>query len=200
MPSDTPFQKTSFLTLKRVQHLGANFIVSGISPDLGLLSFYVRQQTRTNKSAFGSFDLFRLLDIVFRRSSGDLCYCQEAVTVADYSPLTQSYDNFQAACYLAEFATSHILPESPHPRTFQAACVALHRLAAQQQTPPAVLTGFGLTFLSEAGWLNQSKLSARDAAQCQILLEMASGGDMPALTAANWQNLWAWTKQQLDAC
>jgi len=200
MPSDGPFQKTSFLTLRRVQHLGANYIVSGLSPDHGLLSFYVRQHSRSRQSSFGSFDIFRLLDIVFRRSSGDLCYCQEAVTLADYSALTKNYDNFQAACYLADFATSHILPESPHPSTFQAACVALHRLAEQQQIPPAVLTGFGLTFLSEAGWLNQSKLSARDTAQCQILLNMARGGDMPALTPENWQSLWDWTRQQLKAC
>ena len=189
--------ETQFLVLRITPYQGSSLIVTGLSPGLGQLGFFIRQNYK-GKNAFTFFDLFRLLRVNYRKSRGELYYCDEAESLADFSALSQDYQNFQAACWLAKFALANVLPGLSQPRFFLASIVSLQRLSLRQQSPAAVLTGLCLTYLEEAGCLDILRLSTSEAAQCRLLLQMAAGGDMPVLTEENWQQLWLWSYTQLQ--
>ena len=192
--------ESKFLVLRKTPYQGSSLIVAGLSPELGQMGFFIRQPSQKGQRGFSYFDLFRLLRVNYRKGKGELYYCQEAECLADYSALASLYENFQAACWLAQFALANVLPGLAQPRFFQSLLVALHRLSEQRQSPAAVLTGVCLTWLEEAGCLDSTALSSSEMAQCQLLLQMAAGGDMPALTEENWQQLWLWSYTQLKQC
>ena len=75
--------------------------------------------------------------------------------------------------------------------------MALIRLRTDAVSPDAVLTCLGLSFLNEAGWLSPVEMEPREAAQCQILLQMAAGGDVPQLEPPVWTALLDWTRSRL---
>jgi len=191
--------ETPFLVLRKTVYLGQSLIVAGLSPQHGQMSFFIRGQHGA-RGKFQQFDLFRLLQVQYRRSSGDLCYCENAEISSDFGQVAHSYPDYQASCWLAKFALDNILPALESPRFFAALVVALQRLAERRQLREGVLTGVGLVYLDESGWLNDRPLTARERAQCQILLQMAAGGAMPALEPANWQSLWGWSYFQLAQC
>lgn len=192
--------ESPFLVLRKTPYQGSSLIVSGLSPKLGQMGFFIRVPGLKSKKAFAHFDLFQLLRVNFRKGKGELYYCEEAECLADYSGLASSYENFQAACWMAKFALGNVLPGLSHPRFFCAMLVALQRLSFHLQSPAAVLTGLSLTWLEEAGCLNSTAFSAAEMAQCQLLLQMAAGGDMPVLAEDNWQQLWLWSYSQLRLC
>lgn len=192
--------ESTFLVLRKTPYQSSSLIVSGLSPELGQMGFFIRVPGLKSKKAFSSFDLFQLLRVNFRKGKGELFYCEEAECLADYSALASSYENFQAACWMAKFALGNVLPGLSHPRFFAAMLVALRRLSSREQSPAAVLTGLSLTWLEEAGCLNSITFSAAEMAQCQFLLQMAAGGDMPVLEEENWQQLWLWSFSQLRLC
>ena len=194
---DERYGETLFLLLRSVPYQGSSIIVSGITPHLGQIGFFIRLPSGKGQDRFPLFDLFRLLRINYKRGKGELFYSQEAECLADHSQLSRDYKRFQCACWLAKFSPANTLPELPQPKYFRAMQVALLRLSEKTQTPPAILTGVCLTFLQEAGLLDTKRLNPQELAQCSLLLEMASGGDMPALQEENWQQLWLWCHQQL---
>lgn len=187
---------TDFLILRKAPYQDHALIVSGISPQLGQMAFFMRQSTGTRRS-YRSFDLFQEVNVNWRRSSGELYYCQRAEIIADYAAVAGSQETFNTACTIARFALANTLQRMPVPKFYQALRVALERLGAGTLPADAILTGVGLTFLNEAGWLACSNTA--EAAQCQLLLNMAAGGDYPALTPENWSELWNWTRQRLAA-
>ncbi|NLZ62755.1 MAG: hypothetical protein GX902_03005 [Lentisphaerae bacterium] len=191
--------ETQFLALRKTAHLGQNLIVSGLSPQHGQLSFFIRGQHGA-RGKFQYFDIFRLLQVQFRRSSGDLCYCDSADVSHDFTAIAQSYPEYQAGCWLAQFALNNCLPGLEIPRFFAALVIALQRLSERRQLREGVLTGVALVYLDEGGWLNDRPLSLQERAQCRLLLQMAAGGDMPALDPENWQALWEWSYFQLALC
>ncbi len=192
--------ESQFLVLRKTPYQGSSLIVSGLSPELGQMGFFIRMPGQKSKKNFSYFDLFRLLRVNYRKGKGDLFYCEEAECLADFSALACSYENFRAACWMAKFALANVLPGLSHPRFFRGMLVALQRLSLHQQGPAAVLTGLCLTWLEEAGCLNSTALSAAEMAQCQLLLQMAAGSDMPVLEEDNWQQLWLWSYTQLRQC
>ncbi len=196
MPKE--IHRTDFLVLRKLPHLGANLIISGISPEYGHLTFYLKHAAGGNSHHFQFFDVFRLLTLDFSCGrASDFCRCQDAEPIADYSAIAQDYPSFQTACDLSRFCLDNIPSDAPCPETFRAICVALARLQTKSQPKEAVLTGFFLNYLLEGGWLDTSSLTPREQAQCRILIEMGAGGDMPALSAEIWGKLWDWTRLQL---
>lgn len=191
--------ETQFLVLRKTVYLGQSLIVTGVSPQHGQMSFFIRGQYGV-RGKFQYFDLFRLLQVQYRRSSGDLCYCENAEICSDFGQVAQFYPNYQASCWIAKFGLDNILPALEIPRFFTALVVALQRLAERRQAREGVLTGAALVYLDEGGWLNDRPLTPRERAQCQLLLQMAAGGAMPALEPANWQSLWQWSYFQLAQC
>lgn len=192
--------ESQFLVLQKTPYQGSSLIVSGLSPTLGQMAFFVRLPSQKSKKVFAYFDLFRLLRVNYRKGKGELFFCEEGECISDFSMLASSYENFQAACWMAKFALANVLPGISQPRFFRGMLVALQRLSLQQQSPAAILTGFALTWLEEAGCFDSTTLSSAEMAQCKILLQMAAGGDMPALTEDNWQQLWLWSYAQLKQC
>ncbi|MDY0175704.1 MAG: hypothetical protein WCS95_06885 [Lentisphaeria bacterium] len=190
--------ETLFLLLRSVPYQGGSIIVSGITPQLGQMGFFVRLPSGKGKDSFPVFDLFRLLRINYKRGKGELFYSEAAECLAEHSRLSQDYRRFQCACWLAKFSLANTMPELAQPQYFCAMQVALQRLSAKVQSPAAVLTGVCLTFLLEAGLLDVKALSAQELTQCTVLLEMAAGGDMPVLQEENWQQLWLWCYRQLQ--
>ncbi len=196
MSEATDNQTTDFLILRKIPYQDSGLILSGISPTQGQMSFFLRQSAARRRS-YQFLDLFQLVSGNWRRSSGDLCYWSNVDLVEDFSGVARSTSAFEAACWLSQFTLSNTVQQMPIPRIFRALRVALTRLIAGRPTVDGVLTGFGLTFLEESGWLSFPESEKTQAAQCQLLLQMAAGGDFPALTNENWQALWNWTRNQL---
>lgn len=201
LPAD---QTADLLLLRKTPYLDNGVIFQGVSPILGRMGFFYRLPStfarQHRKGTAGIPDLFQIVQIEYRQNARDdeLVNCRRAVVSADYTGVANTVEGYDAACFLARFALANLLPQVPMPNFFQALQVALIRLQSPARIAPnAVLTGMGLAFLNEAGWLSAVPLSPHDAAQCQLLLKMAAGGDIPALDPEVWAELWNWTRSRL---
>ncbi len=172
-------------------------IVAGVSPEAGRMSFFVRLPASTSKRSYTHLDLFQLVHLDYRQSTSELCYASNLELVADYSGVAVNQAAFQAACWISQFTLANLLPHLAMPQYFTALRVAFIRLLGGRPCPNAILTGLALTYLQEAGWMDTTRLSATEAAQCELLLQMAQGGDFPGLPEETWDALWEWTRAEL---
>ena len=161
------------------------------------MSFFVRRPSSTSRRAYTHLDLFQLVQLNYRQSASELCYASNIELMADYCGVATNQNAFQAACWISQFTLANLLPHIAMPQYFTALRVAFIRLMGGRPCPHAVLTGLALTYLHEAGWLNLSRLSVTEAAQCELLLQMAQGGDFPGLSVETWDALWEWTRGEL---
>ena len=182
---------TELLILRKTPYQDNTLIVGGISPEYGRMGFSMGMPSGRARKAGAYFDLFQVLQVEYRGSGEELSHCRKSSGVASCRV------GFEAACFLARFAMANILPRVSMPAFFRAMEVSLVRLCSADTQPEPVLTGAGLTFLNESGLLSPQTMTPREAAQCQMLLEMASGGASPALEASVWTSLWDWTKARL---
>lgn len=194
-----PTESTDLLILRKTPYQENGEIVSGISPEHGRMSFYVRIPSPRSRRHDAPLDIFQEAHIEYRTGRRDMLYGQNASVVGDYTGVARNVNGFENACILSRFALSNMLPQVAMPGTYLALRVALVRLQDAKVIPNGVLTGVGLTFLNESGLLSPVELTPREAAQCQILLTMASGGDIPALESGVWDALWDWTRARLVA-
>lgn len=192
-----PGQSTDFLALRKTPYQEHALIVTGVSPDQGRMSFFVRRPSSTSRRAYTHLDLFQLVHLDYRQSASELCYANNIELVADYCGVAVKQDAYRAACWISQFTLANLLPHIAMPQYFTALRVAFIRLTGGRPCPQAVLTGLALTYLSEAGWLDLTRFSATEAAQCALLLQMAQGGDFPGLTQETWDALWEWTRGEL---
>lgn len=188
---------TELLILRKTPYQDNALIVGGISPEYGRMGFSMGMPSGRARKAGAYFDLFQVLQVEYRGSGEELSHCRKYSVVRDYSGVTSCRVGFEAACFLARFAMANILPRVSMPAFFRTMEVSLVRLCSADTQPESVLTGAGLTFLNESGLLSPQAMTPREAAQCQMLLEMASGGASPALEASVWTSLWDWTKARL---
>lgn len=188
---------TELLILRKTPYQDNTLIVGGISPEYGRMGFSMGMPSGRARKAGAYFDLFQVLQVEYRGSGEELSHCRKYSVVRDYSGVASCRVGFEAACFLARFAMANILPRVSMPAFFRAMEVSLVRLCSADTQPESVLTGAGLTFLNESGLLSPQTMTPREAAQCQMLLEMASGGASPALEASVWTSLWDWTKARL---
>lgn len=184
-------QHTDVIVLRKTPYLGGNTIVSGLSPQLGHVGFFLRQ-TNSRKKPFTDFDLFRQVHLHYRRGQGELLYCEAVEPLAAFDNLACNYHAFQTACWLAAFILDNTIHGVSQPRLYTGTIVALTRLSRPNPSCAAVLTGLALLYLDEAGSLDRTTFSSHEHAQCQLLLKMAEGQDIPGLTPPNWQALWSW--------
>ncbi len=174
-------------------------VVTCLSPSLGRMAFY------ENGARGMRADLFQLLEVTAKPSrrpgdDGDFYQLTERTLVADYSGVANDYAAYQATCWLAGFTLRNTLPHMPMPRYFAALKGALRRLCAQEAPPEAMLTGAGLVFLYENGWLDTTQMSPQEISQCETLLNMALElAPPPDLAAETWSRLWEWTQGRLAA-
>ena len=192
-----PSQSTEFLALRRTPYQEHAMIVAGISPEQGRMSFFLRRPPSASRKSYSYLDAYQLVRLDYRQSSSELCYASNIELVADYCGVAASLESFEAAGWISRFSLANLLPRITMPQYFTALRVAFIRLMGGRPCPSAVLTGLGLTYLREAGWLDTARLSSAEAAQCELLLAMAQGGDFPGLTPENWNALWEWTRGEL---
>ncbi|MFA6814961.1 MAG: hypothetical protein WCS73_01530 [Lentisphaeria bacterium] len=188
--------KTDLFILRKIQHTGSNLIVAGVSPIYGKISFYIRNAV-TKKNNFHVFDLFRVVSVSYNDNGNDLLRPQTVDLKHDFNKVANRFERFQAGCRIAKFSLSNIPNGVGCPFYYRSLVAAFHRLAESELCTEAVLTGIALTYLKESGWFGESKLSVAEMAQCQLLIQMAVGGDIPALTVENWQKLWEWAEHLL---
>lgn len=186
------------LFLRKTPYQDNACIVTGLSSELGRMVFYLRLPAPGSRKNSTFFDLFQLVQVEYRQSSSEMCFCQNGTVLADYTAVANNRNGFETACLLAQFALANVPPQLAMPKFFQALRVALIRL----QTPNdidtnGVLTGVALTYLNEAGWLSPLEMAPAEAAQCELLLRMAAGGDIPALAPQVWNALRQWTQSRL---
>jgi recombinational DNA repair protein (RecF pathway) len=191
-------QNTDFLILRLTPYQEHSVILGGISPQFGRMSFFVRRSTGTRRN-YSCIDLFRLVNISWHRSNGELNYASEIIEISNYGAIATKPQAYMAACDLARFAMANVLVNSAMPHFFNAMRVAFIRLIESSLPADAIRTCVGLVFLNEGGWLSSHTLDSASAAQCELLLRMADGGDIPALTPENWTQLWNWTQSLLLA-
>ena len=192
-----PGQSTDFLALRKTPYQEHALIVTGVSPDQGRMSFFVRRPASTSRRSYTHLDLFQLVRLDYRQSVSELCYASNMELVADYCGVAANQEAYQAACWISQFTLANLMPHIAIPQYFIALRVAFVRLMGGRPCPHAVLTGLALTYLHEAGWLNLTRLSVAEAAQCELLLQMAQGGDFPGLPSEIWDALWEWTRGEL---
>ena len=189
---------TDFLVLRCVPTGYGATVVTGLSPDQGQLAFIIREGNAARRN-MPPFDLFRLMRVGYFPEDKELQQCHEAECLQTFSGLTADYMRYQGACWLARLALLNSVPALPHSGFFAAMCVALRRLAEEQKTPvDAVSVGVCMAFLYEGGWLEGYTESPQTFRQCEILLDMAMGGPVPALTEENWRELLSWALALLE--
>ncbi len=190
---------TEALVLRIAPCRESGAVVTCLSPSLGRMAFY------EGGSRGGRSDLFQLLEFAAKPSrrandDGDFYQISERTLLADYSAVANDYAAYQATCWLAGFTLRNTLPRMPMPRYFAALKGALRRLCVQEAPPEAMLTGAGLVFLYENGWLDTTQMSPQEISQCEALLNMALElAPPPDLAAETWRQLWEWTQGRLTA-
>ncbi len=191
--------ETRFLVLRLTPYSDTSVIVAGLTPDLGQVHFLVRGAKRLGPKRFPLLDLFRILQVNYRDTGGELQRLGNADLLADHSGVARQLLAFQTAGWLARFALANAPAGLGQEDLFQALSVGFGRLAGM--TPKAdlaaltdaVVVGVLLTYLQEGGWLAEHDHDQRAARQCQCLLAMATGqAAPPPLTAANWHDLRRW--------
>ncbi|MGN0867213.1 MAG: hypothetical protein ACI4SG_06010 [Oligosphaeraceae bacterium] len=194
-PHEEP-RSTQFLVLRKTPFDDRTIIIGGLSPELGKLTLKMPAPALHPAKARPFFDLFQILQVDFH-PRGEWGKCRKFIPLRDFSGLAQHRAHFEAACTLARLALDNLLPQMPMPAFYQALVVGLQRLAQDPLPPDATLTAAGLTLLNESGLLSPVTLSPREAAQCQLLLQMAAGDPPPNLPATLWTDLWQWTQGKL---
>lgn len=190
-----PAKTTEFLVLRKTPFDDSSFLVAGVSPQEGRMTLRMGAPTaRTRARAGGGCDLFQLLQVEYSQK-GDIGSARQSTILRDFSAVALHRDSFEAACFLARFTLENLL-HLPMPAYTQALLVALERLAhpVEGLPPEGVLVPAALAYLNENGVLSPVDLTPREAAQCQMLLEMASGAGEPLpLSPQVWKALWQWT-------
>ncbi len=194
LPAD---QSAELLILRKTPFQDDSMIVNGVSAEHGRMAFIVRLPSQRGKNKGGFLDIFQVAQMEYRHSDSDIFRGKATSISADYTGVATSKNGYEPACRLARFALANTHPQVPIPQFYQALQVALIRLRGDASTPEAILTGVGLAFLNEAGWLSPVEMDPRKAAQCQILLQMAAGGDIPQLEPKVWNALLEWTRSRL---
>lgn len=191
-----PLHETDFIVLRIQQYGERDVIVNGISPDCGRLGLMVKGGAGGMKRAFPEVGMFRMLRIAFRETGGELQRLEEVREIlGDFGGVSGDYEKFTAANWLGAFSLMNIMPMLPHPHFFNAAGVALGRLAACEQLPvEAVLAGACLAFVFEEGWLASVMEDRDSASRCRRLLEMAAGLPAPVLSNECWNRQFEWVR------
>jgi len=177
-------------------------VVSCLAPQLGRMAFYLPDGAGRRRPNAIHCDLFQLLNLQCkpseREEDEDFYRVSEAELVGDFSSIACDYAAYQATCWLAAFALRNALPRIPMPRFFDAMKSGLRRLCTHEAVPESVLTGAGLVFLYEGGWLDTSSMTAQEVAQCEVLINMALElAPAPELPENLWKQLWEWTQGRL---
>ena len=190
-------EETAFLALRTTPYSENSMIVAGVSPQHGRLSFLVGGALRCGRRGRSPFGLFRRLRVSFTPRERDLQAVDEAELLEDYTPLTRDYQGYECACWLAQFALGNVLPGQAAEFTFRSLRVAFVRLAACDVPPVAVQTGVLLVYMNENGLLEADAAQPQQTRQCQVLVDMALGGPVPALRDDNWLALRDWVLGRL---
>ena len=190
---------TEILILRKTPYQDSRTIFSGISPQYGRVTAMLRIPQGGSRSNYRHGDIFQQWSMTFNQNSAEVVTCSRWELLREFSAVAARPDAFEAACWMARFVLTNTVAGAPLPELYRAVYVALTRLAEGRIPPEAVLTGVGLTYLREGGWLAPEYMSPDEAPRCELLLRMAAGGDTPALTADNWKELWQWTLARLAA-
>ena len=190
---------TDFLVLRKIPYQDSRTIFSGISPEYGKLSVMMRTRTSATNRDYRNGDIFQLWNLTYRPTNAEIVTVSRWEITQDFTSLATNYHTFEAACWLSKFILTNTVAGAPMPQLYRAIYVAMLRVQENRIPPTAILTGVGLTFLRVGGWMTPQTMPATEASQCELLLRMANGGDTPALTIENWQELWQWTLQHLAA-
>ena len=185
--------ETDYLVLRVTQYGENSLIAAGISPEQGKLSFVVHGGRGSGRRGVSPFRLFSRLHLVYTPSTRELQKCTSAELVRDYSGVSHDYGRYACACWLCQFSLANVLPGLALEYYFQSLAVAFERLSANSNVPTAaIVTGVLLVYMQENGFLPQMEGDTKRQSQCQLLFQMALGGDVPALQDQNWLALRDW--------
>lgn len=200
-------QTIEFLVLRKTAYSETSWILAGLSPEVGRVSFLARGARRLDKRHFPEVDVFRCLRVTYRPARNSLHRWQTAETVADFATVAKSAGAFLLASELAGFALRYSQEALPCPTFYIAVKVALTRLAEATKTgsvdtrlAAACRTGVRLAMLDENGELDRTAMSDDEQRRLSRLLEMAAGNQPPPLLSkTTWQALEHWTTALLHA-
>jgi len=204
---DAMMIRTRFLLLRKASYSESSLIVSGISPDHGLLQFFVGGAKRLGRKRFPAVDVFRVLEVQYTPARTELHRWRSVDTVADYGRLAGAVELFDAAVWLAALALGNVPTNVAHERFFHATTLVLERLATLAadsapvhvaETAVGAVTAAAVVLLDESGLLPDYRGDPQRAKQRQILLDAAAGREeLPRLSLHNWMALHRWTIELL---
>lgn len=185
--------ETDYLVLRTTVYGESGLIVSGVSPEQGKLSFMVHGARRGGRRGGSVFGLFRKLRLSYRPQERELQSCDDAELVSDHGSVSSDFGRYTGACWLSQFALQNILPGMSSSYFFDSLDLGFSRLASGVGSVASIETGVMLVYMQENGVMPLfGEGEERQAAQCQLLLEMALGGQIPALREDNWVALRDW--------
>ena len=186
--------ETAFLVLRLTQYGENSLIATGISPEQGKLTFMVHGGRGSGRRGVSPFRLFGRLAVTYTPSNREMQHCTIVELLEDNGDVSHDYARYACACWLCQFSLANVLPGMALEYYFKSLSVAFTRLAKNNQVPTAaVVTGVLLVYKQENGLLPSMEGDTRRQSQCQLLLQMALGGDIPALQEQNWLALRDWT-------
>lgn len=199
---NTDILETEFLVLRKTPYSDTSLIVAGIAPHEGQVHLLVRGGRRLGSRRFPIVDVFRVLNVQYRRSQSRLISLRSAELQEDFLGICQCPEHLLAAGRLARFALDNTHRELASPLFFEAFLQALRRLAGSyvgegpdvpaEALVDATMVSVLVVFLAEHGLL-PTEDDPRKAVQQKQLLDAALGRvPAPCLTPERWHALRDW--------
>ena len=191
---------TELITLKRTPYSETSWVVVGLSPEHGLLSFMYRGARRVSKRQYSMIDVLQHVSVTCRRGRGDLLVWRSSELLTDYGGVAHDYPLYQSIGSLMRFLLLNVFAGVPQPAVFQTFQTVLKRLCAASGAPTrqeglgdAAVVVTCLAYLNENGLLPDFEEDPRTERQCQRLLLAGRGeNEFPTLSAETWQSVREW--------
>jgi len=191
---------TELITLKRTPYSETSWVVVGLSPEHGLLSFMCRGARSVSKRRYSMVDVLQHVSVVYRQGKSDLLTWRSGDLLVDYGGVARDYGLYQCAGWLMRFILLNVFAGVPQPGVFQALRTALARLCAGCNASPrvvglsdAAIAAVCLVYLNENGLLPEFGEDPQTERQCeQLLLAGLGETEYPVLAQESWQKVREW--------
>jgi len=190
---------TEMIVLRKTPWRESSLLAVGLSGEAGRLDLILRGGNRLGKKAFPAIDLFRVVEVEYRRPATGLQTLVRAELVREHDRLVLIPERYLTACRLAAFVLRQTQPQLPAPRLYRALHHALAQLAAEPELPPGPdwPARLILVHLAEHGLLDETGTGGPGARRLLADVLAAAEGLRPAPSAPPdyWDRFQTWVGQ-----
>lgn len=151
-------ESTEFIILRKTPYSESSLVVSGLSLEFGKLDFMIRGARRIDKKKFPFIDLFREINVIFRKRNEGLQNLHSAELLNSYDGIAMQPENYMEICRIAAFVLKNTHPDAASPKLYAALKNALSNFSRKTDNNTLLLPDFTgslvkLVFLHEHGLL-----------------------------------------------